>query len=130
MSTTYDAVRELDALVAEKVFGWQRCEAQLHPTDNRMIRGVGYCPPNWGTGERDVDVVPDYSTDIAAAWQVVEKMRGVIVSINPPNDAHDDEWCVEWFDGVHTLDAACAATAPLAICRAALNATDTPETKA
>lgn len=51
--------REVDALVAEKVMGWTISE------------GFYY-----GPGERVPANIPRYSTDIAAAWEVVEKMRG------------------------------------------------------
>lgn len=68
---------------------------------------------------------PAYTTDIAAAWQVVEKMlqRGVIDGLYPAYDGDKFlHWCcVTDIDGNrqgHTAD-----TAPLAICRAALAAT-------
>ena len=54
--------RELDALVAEKVFGeliWPATEA----------RNVGI-----KRGKFHWDPLPAYSTDIAAAWEVVEKL--------------------------------------------------------
>lgn len=44
--------RELDALVAEKVMGW---------SSEELDEDVGIC-------------VPRYSTDISAAWEVVEKL--------------------------------------------------------
>jgi hypothetical protein len=73
-----NAGRELDALVAEKVMGWRR-----HPTNQWNDR--------WHDGDRELDADhaiegeggdyyhPDKawepSTDIAAAWEVVEEMR-------------------------------------------------------
>lgn len=44
--------RELDELIAEKVMEWK-------PTEKDFLRGH----------------VPDYSTSIEAAWQVVEKIK-------------------------------------------------------
>lgn len=84
-------------------------------------------------------VVPNYSTDIAAAWEVVEKMRDIITRDyphgrgglviqpyhSPQYSGH--QWCVanshagyngSW--GMHWWVS--AATAPLAICLAALQA--------
>lgn len=66
--------------------------------------------------------VPHYSTDIAAAWEVVERLRAdhgdysVIVCW-----AHEtQQWVCSDFDSM-TWEGA-GETAPLAICRAALKA--------
>lgn len=66
--------RELDAAVAEKVMGhtirWTNHEVPmpfLGPW--RTTHMPGECP-RWVA-----DMCPFYSTDIAAAWEVVEKMR-------------------------------------------------------
>jgi hypothetical protein len=56
------AGRELDALVAEKVMGWTDING------NAAAVGCGLNHNKLWTR------VPDYSTDIAAAWQVVEKL--------------------------------------------------------
>lgn len=53
--------RELDALVAEKVMGlsiWRHGRRVDYKTDDSVYNRV-----------------PSYSTDIAAAWQVVERIR-------------------------------------------------------
>lgn len=56
-------MREIDALIAEKVMGFNvRAEGRDH---------VGPCYSEGGFHE---EPVPHYSTDIAAAWQVVEKL--------------------------------------------------------
>lgn len=98
-----EAGRELDALIAEKVMGF--------PLE--IIRGAPYpeCPRH-------------YSTDIAAAWEVVEK-----------DDGWGHDWRVKrWVSSSkpysctaeRTADGqnfyAEAETAPLAICLAALKA--------
>lgn len=97
------AGRELDALVAEKVMGWN-CE--LRECHTRKVLHSEYGGP------------PHYSTDIADAWLVVEKIDqqvtvtkcadGWLVTI-------DDYFC---HGGVEIM----AGTAPLAICLAALKA--------
>lgn len=61
-----DAGRELDALVAEKVMGWE-----VDRSANRLI--WLFVAPNGKRG--DITICPPYSTDIAAAWQVVERMN-------------------------------------------------------
>jgi hypothetical protein len=104
--------RELDALVAEKVMDEQKL---LVPDDGSIYPDPRYTSWWWG---RDIhELVPHYSTDIAAAWLVVEKLA-------PNMDFYmeiatkDDGWFVMFGDD---LDKACIAdTAPLAICRAAL----------
>ena len=114
--------RELDDLVAEKVMGYRI------PVQESLI-GNEWSP------------IPHYSTDIAAAWQVIEKLTSqnagpdkacIEAIINTPKypgwptyvrdgeEEHQDEWCVEWVDGIDTIDVAFGKTAPLAICRAAL----------
>lgn len=104
------AGRVLDAVVAERVLNW------THIKHNELLNeySVGKDPD---VGWR---VIPNFSTDIAAAWEVVEKMpfgyelrlcdyKGSIV-----------RWQAEFHEpGAKTL-MVWADTAPLAICRAAL----------
>jgi len=143
------AGREMDALVAEKVMGWlawsERRPEYIHVVFQRPgerepfmkfrnpeAERARYAPMAFG----DIDPmnhvvcdIPRYSTEIAAAWEVVERLRAdkvmggaSIAAVNAPDDATPGEWCVEWFDGNRTLDCATGDTAPLAICRAALKA--------
>jgi hypothetical protein len=99
------AGRELDALIAEKVMGF----------DKRIVSKVDGMPY--------ADVL-HYSTQIADAWLVVEKFPNV--AIFGPNDS----WLVRFSDDdgsiyTHPVDEpARADTAPLAICLAALKAVD------
>lgn len=58
--------RELDALVAEKVMGLVNCEKH---------KG-SYCHAFPESPDKGGETKP-YSTDIAAAWEVVEKMIGL-----------------------------------------------------
>jgi hypothetical protein len=150
--------RELDALVAEKVMGWAR-DSRLTFGDDLGIKDCYYLWPEqavyrhksehdaywerWSPNGAEViinEFVPAYSTDIAAAWQVVEKLTRPLANIR------DGEWCLDRLgyrccehdeDGVHGEwrcsfradkgeDAewvhVTASTAPLAICLAALKA--------
>jgi hypothetical protein len=98
------AGRELDALVAEKVMGLQPLRREVPPDPGAFLD------------------LPHYSTDIAAAWEVVEKLTGrrdkdigFALTVNPGTigtsfSALDgtEHWHVN------------ASTAPLAICLAAL----------
>lgn len=60
---TMPAGRELDALVAERVMGWKLFASE----------------PGYGRPPHQITLVltpiPHYSTDIAAAWIIVEKLR-------------------------------------------------------
>lgn len=92
------AGRELDALVAEKVMGVETMQ-KLYPS--MMAKGGAW--------------LPHFSTDIAAAWEVVEKMRreGYIFDIEIRKD----------YVGVNCEH---CESAPLAICLAALRAVGVP----
>jgi hypothetical protein len=69
--------RDMDILVAEQVMGWQ-----IEKDEAKVRRLNSYFPHNdkrrwWRTPEGgwQFDPLP-YSSDIGAAWQVVERMNG------------------------------------------------------
>ncbi len=66
-----DASRALDAEVAEQVMGWTRGRSYGNGNGAWLIPGKenDKYPLGWNQ-------TPRFSSDIAAAWQVVEKMRG------------------------------------------------------
>lgn len=114
----------MDALIAEKVFGVEvyntarNPKEQFLPRSRQMLDGpsCGSCEQN-GLGG-DAYEIPYYSTDIAAAWWVVEKLH---LEVGPwqvlgwrASTYHD------WNDPQVVF--AIGETAPLAICRAALKA--------
>jgi len=105
--------RELDALVAEKVMGQK---LPLGPSEE--ARSVG----PWFHGEGAV--CPSYSTDIAAAWQVVEKFQQTGLAVfsfwTGQYPGYTANLNCETADGKWRYFTADADTAPLAICRAAL----------
>jgi hypothetical protein len=136
------AGREMDALVAEYVMGWRwwRIEHKHGPyyrlvsrrEEERALNLGSLVHPLPDDGlDREVDADP-YSTDIAAAWEVVEKMaeREPVVTIRK------GKWrCAMLADGIHEevdVDArevvyaqnyvasSKCETAPLAIARCAL----------
>lgn len=95
--------RELDAMVAEKVMGWT-----LHgvaPSGGRVL-----IAPSGAMG------IPNYSTDISAAWQVVEKMRSKRIHFEMGSTIPGD-WTA-YFNNDRATD----KSAPRAICLAALKA--------
>ena len=114
---TLEAGAELDALVAEKVMGWDVKYSdptfrndEIHWRDpfNKTIYRVGEWSP---------------SSNIAAAWEVVKKMALAQYQVRLSNKSFDDRWWWCYFDG-GKLNVAQAHTVPLAICRAALKAVE------
>ena len=94
--------RVLDALVAEKVMG-------LKPVEPGTSRGVRSDDGLWHLS------VPFYSTFIAAAWDVVTKLRLAVMPL-------PEGWRAVQPDGTGGVTAeAVASSAPLAICRVALD---------
>lgn len=115
-----EAGRELDALVAEKVMGWEPGPGGIHlfppkdePNRKRFTR--------WN-GEARVTEIPHYSTDIAAAWEVVEKLGHKFQMFLNTRGKWTEADFVHWPDNLKGYVAASADTAPLAICLAALKA--------
>lgn len=116
--------RELDALVAEKVMGckvlWQKA----------TVSGP-YCGCNCADGFEEgphsdpnrMDAnLKSYSTDIAAAWEVVEKLaeNGKLLELYAGGGPKGASWTATFFDGSSGNEY--ADTAPHAICLAALKA--------
>lgn len=132
------AGRELDALIAGKVMGWANVIC-LHggnipsgePDDdwNKDARNDQH---HGHTGIPLVhrEQVPAYSVDIAAAWEVVEKLRTMSIGISIARMPDEKLWYVPLYrldHGEYMGSAegfAEAETAPLAICLAALKAVD------
>ena len=113
----YQANRHTDALIAAKVL-------RLAPCPD--VPGTFY-PPRALANLSPIPSPPRrYSTDIGAAWQVVEDLIGagyqVGVFITPVAQRSSGMWTCAIADGNGGAKAA-AETAPLAICRAALSLT-------
>lgn len=124
---TLEAGRELDALVAEKIFGWQRRPFECNAEQRVVV------PPGWTDfssrywwGKDINSQVPAYSTEIGAAWQVAECFDEVQLWKGP----HGWSCRMERGEDEHVQhgEALRADTAPLAICRAALAAIETLRT--
>lgn len=114
-----EAGREMDALVARRVMGF----VDLGPLQFEDLR--------WQKPTVDGVVVlgrlPRYSTDIAAAWQVVEKLQSMAywVNINTTCDVGLYDVQVRLWSDINDI-AVVFVPAPLAICRAALLAAMEP----
>jgi hypothetical protein len=109
-------------LVAEKVMGLRRHD----PSPN----ADNLC---WERADEPYESfeLPPYSTDIAAAWEVVEKLKTLRDDLKielSSGSEHPNEWevAVSWYeqpeDGIHGPFYFTAPTAPHAICLAALKA--------
>jgi hypothetical protein len=111
--------REMDALIAEKVMGLN-VKPVFHPKNElKFMPGfVWRYEDAWEHPE-----IKDYSTDIAKAWEVVEKLNTHIII---ERLEYREDWYCE-ISGISNsageqLHSTTAPTAPLAICRAALKA--------
>lgn len=110
-----EAGPELDALVAEHVMGWRphvfgNCVNQMQPPDRPEQNGIP-----------QVRTVPPYSTDIAAAWEVVDVLvrDDVFTSISFCGSSPEERWvCFLRLRG--RTETFYAPTAQIAICRAAV----------
>lgn len=117
--------RELDARVAVEVMGWKEI-SMAHPPGG----AISPTPPSgFDVRNNRYARLPRYSTDIRAAWEVVEKMAS-------DGWALDLQWKVGGREFSHTAEASFtrwngadrqmghsfSATAPMAICLAALKA--------
>jgi len=107
--------RKIDRLVAEKIMGWK-----YYPEGHHISNELTWIGADGGWYIK----CPNYSTDIAAAWEVVEKLqKEYIVSILGPDD-QGTHWCVDIMSKNQKLNFAneVGNTAPMAICLAALKA--------
>lgn len=155
--------RERDAMVAEKVMGrrvswwslhpvgsfaelegreWRHTMSSLHAAMNRNDEPGEVKLPD-GDGDSPVLMmhdedkgwvaVPPLTTDIAAAWQVVEEMarRGYTLVCEWKGADREYAHTAEAYfrKSIYTHGHAVADTAPLAICRAALAVIDSQETE-
>lgn len=108
---TLTAGRELDALVAERVMGASVLRHQGSDGHDAYF--------DWGDHTRGY--APAYSTDIAAAWAVVEHLKQLDLSLA----WHNSQWVarfIKWGKVEHSIGE--ADTGPLAICLAALKAVE------
>ena len=117
--------REIDALVAEHVMGLDEVGTSVGFEGSRLryvssIRKVIKLASE--TEEiKTMTLVPDYSTDISAAWEVVEKI-GVVKTSESSTDLFDISRYPEGYEVAFGFTNATHKSAPMAICLAALKA--------
>lgn len=120
-----EACRALDVIIAKEVMGWK--EVSVSPT--------AYLPSRGRNGDDQLSDLPHYSTKIADAWKVAERIAhfpfagygarliiklynsGCVDAFFEKSDSNDPTFFRGAFKGN-------ADTAPLAICRCALKAID------
>lgn len=111
---TSEELRELDRQVAEKVMGWQWAVEECEYPDLNH----GRCR------KPDGSIVLNFtpSTRIVPAWEVVEWLKENGYEPDIDGGEIHDRWRVECCVGPVAIE----DTAPLAICKAALKAVETP----
>ena len=108
-----EAGHELDRLIAEKVMGWRKVFDE-DQGDGMWILWVQQ------DGQEIYDQqLPKFSADIAAAWEVVEKLSQGESMVTVRTDRTALRWICIAETSTRTFSAN-ESTAPLAICRAAL----------
>lgn len=125
-----EAGRELDALIVDKVMGWawNTHNPRNHIMWNPDTGGVGIVVfHDGGEGDGVIQVldVPYYSSDIAAAWEVIGKMieQGTFINLGHGGLVWRVNISTRYMYERLEFEGITAESAPLAICRAALVAT-------
>jgi hypothetical protein len=122
--------RDLDALVAKEIFDepWPIEELHFRDIGNGWLALAPKSYP--GSPEANCrinDVLPKFSADMAAAWEMVEKIRGngltveVFYGWECFGDFKKDDWVAQ-FEEAERVHTGIAKTAPHAICLAGLKA--------
>ena len=111
-----EAGREMDALIAELVMGWQHPRVKINTVTDE-IEDYWYPIPEAQTHIQ----CPHFSTSVAAAWQVVEKFDAYNINWNYWRKVHRYELS-KYGDEPGMEGIGWGLTPALAICRAALKA--------
>ena len=136
----HEAGRATDALVAERLgfpaMFCARCDKPAAMADRFGCLWCGAeCEERAGDHARDDQRLPAYSTDIAAAWGLVEWMRtdaehGCEMEMWRPNtEGYTFAYRVSFYPDAYRSSLGEADTAPLAICRAFLAVTEPAPTE-
>ena len=126
---------QLDALVAVRVMGIADLHYFGYAKDGKKVPYYVPSGKPWATHAMDSKPVPRYSTDISAAWQVVEKLKGLragggatgaYTGFRLEQDGEGNFVVATGSGPDQELRTVVAPTAPEAICRAALEAVVSP----
>ena len=117
-----EAGRELDALVAEQVMGWKKIDGVWKGPRGETMTLLDATVDNIAHS-----CCPPYSTSIADALSMAMAIKcATYFSLLAPGNNYGNgiEWSAGWanddYDGPSFAILATASTAPLAICRAAI----------
>jgi hypothetical protein len=114
--------RELDQAVAEKVMGWTWELTKFNGDRRILVADRSWGDRSW-VGMDVLEYVPHYSTDIAAAWLVAEKLEQTVAAWSIGKTVGVEGYTCMWFKQFgHPWDEVVAPTASEAICLAALKA--------
>ena len=109
--------REVDALVAKEVFG---CQVEYWEDDGTPYCGCKDKEHKWYDPRGCACRLKYYSTEIEAAWEVVEKLRCEEMELRI---TYINQWACSFSHGrVSPVYSVEADTGPMAICLAALKA--------
>lgn len=118
-----DAGRDLDRSVATEVMGYrieERDGEYVLPELRTVAVSVG--PDGMGNPEQVPPLLPRYSTDIAEAWEVVDRLNAAGLRVLIEQDWPGNYGVRVWDKSTEVADVAWFETAPEAICWAALKA--------
>jgi hypothetical protein len=113
---TPEQLRKIDALVAEHIF-----EKVVYFSDGEFVKADGTPIHDYRMRDKKGsyrEFTPHYSTDIAAAWEIVEKLHGQSFRIETGSDGVNRYRCFSYYKDTNI--SVRATTAPLAICLLAL----------
>lgn len=115
------AGREMDILIAEKIFGWKR---KIYPPDSLGTLGsaVWEKPGPHRPHIMTIAGMPNYSTEISAAWEVVEKLNSLGWNVCVASRIDGQYACFVTKQAAEDGSAPYRESAPMAICLAALEA--------
>ena len=122
---TEQELRDLDARVHQDVM-----RLECHKSDGAWFETNPALPLVNLDGKPFPMLVPAYTTDIAAAWQVVEQLHGRLwfeihcAGGKRADDTFEVSVYTDYWEQTEPTAVAVAETAPLAICLAALKAVE------
>lgn len=103
--------KELNDLIASKLFGWKFTKLSyvlalnynrlhVHPKikDHFLLEPPEFFDIPEDGRDRDHTDAPNYSTDIASAWLVVEKLRSLGFSVDVSSYPNEREWLKPPYD--------------------------------
>ena len=119
MALSNEEARRIDQAIAEKVMGWIR----PRPEWVKLTPDSPWVNPENGKGYHPIEI-PNYSTNIAAAWEVVEKLERefklVQFHLRHLIGIKTSKWLARGYSSGNICFESEGETAPHAICLVAL----------